>query len=301
MKSLFKQIYFVMMAVVATFGFVACNDNDDAKQSETQPVSLAGKWFIMEEDYKELLIVNADHSFLSSGADDEDIWNNVRGNIVLEGNKITMTSEDGEVSKGTFTVNGDKLELVLGDGNYTYDKLLEEFSMVGGWQYTRTIPFIKAIKEELELPIGSVVNGEVIPTTIKTSEIKGEFIEEALKAYFRNVEFKSNGELTYMVVKEGVETPMTKNYTLNKNLMTITGRVGSIDINNTFLTFQNPLKGESYLFLTKENVADMFVGYALMLREGNVSQGTKEALETFRANFLAAFENYAVVIVLQKK
>lgn len=286
-----------MIAMTASLGFVACSDDDDNQVT----VNLEGKWLLLTDSYKELLLINADHTLLSTGADDEDVWTGVKGKIELDGNNFTYISEDGNNSNGTFSLKDNMLTLNIQGEAYVYKKMVEDFSLVGSWSCTQTQSFVKALKDEIHLPFGSIVNGEEIPTIVNTANIKGEFIDEAVKAYFRDVTFISNGEMTYNVIKEGVETPMTKNYVLTENMLKITGKVGSINIDNQFLAFQSPNQQESFLFLTKENVADMFVGYALMLREGNVSTGTTEALEAFKQEFMEAFENFAVIIYLQKK
>lgn len=292
-----KKIFLALVAAVISLGFVACSKDDNGHKT----VSLEGKWLMMTDTYKELLIIKADHTLLSTGADENSAWASVKGRIELDGDYFKFTSEDGDNSEGTYELKDNKLTLHTEGKSYVYNKMIEEFSMNGAWSCTKTLSFIKALKDELTLPFGSTVGGEEIPTVVKTAHIKGEFIDEAVKAYFRNVEFKANGQMSYYVVKEGVETAMVKNYVLADNALTITGNVAGVNISNTFMVFQNLEKTEAYLFLTKESIADMFVGYALMLRAGNVSTGSNEALETFKKEFMATFENYACIIFLQKK
>lgn len=286
-----------MIAMTTSLGFMACS-NDDGNQVT---VNLEGKWLLMSDNYKELLIINADHTVLSTGADDDSAWTGVKGKIVLNGDNFTYTSEDGDNSAGTYTLKDNKLTLIIQGQAYEYNKMVEEFTLTGSWKSVKTQSFIKAVKDELLLPFGSIVNGEEIPTSVKTANIKGEFIDGAVNAYFRDVEFKENGEMVYKVIKDDVETPMTKNYVLTENMLKITGKVGSIEVNNQFMAFQSSNKTESFLFLTKENIADMFVGYGLMLREGNVSEGSTESLEAFKKEFMEVFENFATIIYLQKQ
>lgn len=295
MREILKSIFVVMAAMVTSLGFVACNDDDDKN------VSLAGKWLLMSEEYKELLIINADNTLLSTGADDEDAWLGVEGRIELDGDNFTYISEDGDNSFGTYRLTNSQLTLIIDGEEYVYNKLIEEFTMTGSWECENTVTFIKAVKDELTLPVGSIVNGEEIPISVQTANIKGEFIEEAVNAYFRDVEFKDNGEMTYKVLIDDVETPTTKNYELSGNLLKITGKVGSTDIENQFMVFQSIDHSQSFLFLTKNNVADMFYTYALMLREGGVSEGTTESLEGFRNEFMEVFENFAVIVYLQRE
>lgn len=293
MKKVLKNL---LLAMVAFLGFVACSDDDI-----TVKVNLEGKWLHMSENHKELLMVNADHTFLSTGADDEATWVSVKGKIEMDDDTFTYTNENGKSYTGSYNSNGgeETLSMSIGGETYVFKRMLEDFSLTGSWKCVKTMSFIKAVKDELNLPFGSIVNGEEILSVVKTAEIKGEFIEKAIEIYFRNVEFKDNGEMSYDVIKEGEETQMTKKYILADNMLTITGKVGNIEIDNSFMVFQNPNQRESFLFLTKENIADMFVGYALMLREGNVSEGSSESLVKFKKEFMEVFENFATIIYLQ--
>lgn len=295
MKNVLKQLSLISVVSVIVLGLFSCTKDN----STSETVNLEGKWLTMSEDWTEFLFINEDHTFTSTGTDGIEMWNGVNGMIEIDGENIKLISEDNDHSNGTFTLSGNKLTMNLEDGTYVYTKLIEDISIVGKWNCVKTESFIKAVKDEIQLPIGSVVNGEVIPTTFPTENIKGEFIENAIEAYFKNIEFTKDGKLNYSVVKEGEDMTMSKDYTLVNNLMTVSGKVGNIEINNSFMTFQKLDKSIIYLILTKQNIADMFVGYALMLREGGVSEGTTEALEDFRNEFMETFENYAVVVSLE--
>lgn len=297
MKRVLKRLSLISVVFLGVLGFAACEKDNGA----SGVVSLEGKWLTMSDEWTEFLFINEDHTFTSTGTDGEDMWNGVKGRILIDGNEFSLLSEDGDNSYGTFTLVDNKLTLTIEEVSFVYTKLIEDISIAGKWNCIKTESFIKAIKDEIELPVGSVVNGEVIPTTLPTEKIKGEFIENAIKSYFRNIEFSNDGKLIYSVLKEGEEMTMKKDYTLDNNLMTISGKVGNIEIRNSFMTFQKADKSIVYLFLTKQNVADMFVGYAMMLREGGVSEGSAEALEGFRNAFMETFENYAVIISLESR
>lgn len=294
MKRTVKSILMGIAAAVVALGFVACSKDDEAAGS------LKGKWLLMTDNNKVLLVINADHTFFTTGAMEDTIWASVEGKIILDGDNITLSTKAKD-AVGTYKLADDKLTLNIGGETFVYNKLLEKFSLEGSWKCVNTLSFIKAVKDELTLPFGSIVNGSEIPTVVKTANIKGEFVEKAIEAYFRNVEFKENGKMTYKVVKNGQEEAMTKNYVLDNNMLRITGRVGSVDVDNQFMAFQNPNKQQSFLFLTKENIADMFVGYGFMLREGNISEGSNESLEAFREEFIETFENFATIIYLEKQ
>lgn len=296
MRSIVKVFCMISVVLVTVLGFNSCEKND-----VSGTISLEGKWLTISDDWTELLFINEDNTFTSTGTDGVDMWNGIKGRIEITGDNFKLISEDGDNSIGKFKFEDKKFTLIIDDISYVYTKLNEDISVVGKWDCVKIESYIKALKDELELPVGSVVNGEVIPATINIENLKGEFLEKAIEAYFKNTEFTKDGKLNYSVVKEEEEVNMSKNYTLGNNLMTVSGKVGSVEINNSFMTFQKFDKSVTYLFLTKQNIADMFIGYAMMLREGGVSEGTDDALEDFKNEFMETFENYAVVISLESR
>lgn len=285
-----------MASVAACLCFAGCNNNDAEEK-----INLQGKWFIMTEEWKELLIISEDHSILSTGAVDNEFWTGIKGKIELDGDTFSMIFEDDDNSYGTYTLKGNKLTLIIDGDEFVYTKMEENFSMSGEWECSETLSFINAVEDELLLPSGSIVNGEEIITSIPTENIKGEFVDNALETYFRNIKFDDNGKISYTVTKDGEDLTMTKDYQITDNIMKVTGKVGNVDIDSQFIAFLDDSKDEAYLFLTKESIADMFIGYGLMLREGDVSEGSDEALEEFRESFLEVFENFAVIIYLSRK
>lgn len=295
MKRILKHLSLISVLLLGILGTVGCEKDNNGS------VNLKGKWVTISDEWTEFLFINDDHTFTSTGTDGEDFWNGTKGRIEIDGNKFKTISEDGDNSKGTFTLEDNKFTLFIEGNEFVYKKLIEDISIEGKWNCAKTESYIKVLKDEIQLPVGSVVNGEVIPTTLPTEKIKGEFIEKAVEAYFKNIEFSKDGKLTYSVVKEGQDVEMTKNYTLADNVMNVSGKVGNIEIANSFMTFQKSDKSITYLILTKQNIADMFVGYGMLLREGGVSEGTDESLEGFRSEFLNTFENYAVVVSLEKR
>lgn len=97
------------------------------------------------------------------------------------------------------------------------------------------------------------------------------------------------------------ERQVSKNYTVADNTMTISGESGGINHTTSFMVFQSPDHQKTFLLLTKEAVAEMFVGYAHALRQDGTSSGSEEALSAFKEEFLAAFQNYAITITLTAK
>lgn len=298
MKKIMTKLFVAMVAMAACVGFVSCED----KEQNGNEINLAGKWYTYTDDFQEILIIEEDHSMVSIGSDGEDIWMGIKGQLTIDGDRFEMIFEDDDNTEGTFTLEGNKFTIMDADGStLVYTKLEEELSVVGEWAYASSICHIRAIADEISLPVGSVVEGEVIPTTIPTSQIKGEFVENAVQKYFKNINFKSDNTLTYSVNMYDEERQVSKNYTVADNTMTISGESGGINHTTSFMVFQSPDHQKTFLLLTKEAVAEMFVGYAHALRQDGTSSGSEEALSAFKEEFLAAFQNYAITITLTAK
>lgn len=298
MKKIMTKLFVAMVAMAACVGFVSCED----KEQNGNEINLAGKWYTYTDDFQEILIIEEDHSMVSIGSDGEDIWMGIKGQLTIDGDRFEMIFEDDDNTEGTFTLEGNKFTIMGADGStLVYTKLEEELSVVGEWAYASSICHIRAIADEISLPVGSVVEGEVIPTTIPTSQIKGEFVENAVQKYFKNISFNADNTLTYSVNMYDEERQVSKNYTVADNTMTISGESGGINHTTSFMVFQSPDHQKTFLLLTKEAVAEMFVGYAHALRQDGTSSGSEEALSAFKEEFLAAFQNYAITITLTAK
>ena len=93
----------------------------------------------------------------------------------------------------------------------------------------------------------------------------------------------------------------TKNYSINGLDMTITGETAGHEIASTFKVFQSIDNNTAYFVFNKENVAEMFIGYALMLFEGGIAPDvTDEALEAYKQAFTNAFDFYSVEFVINR-
>lgn len=294
MKNFLKNFTVVITVLATCLGFASCNNDNPTNED------LVGKWIYMTDTYKELLIIKADNSVISSGQNGQDLWIEIAGNITIEGNQLTYIGEDGRNFTGTFKLEENKLVINENGKEKIYNRLTENFSMEGKWTITTTTSFITTVLEEVILPVGSV-NGEVIPTSVKTSNFSGQFVNWAIAQYFGNPEFTNSGEMKYVVIQDGQETIMSKNYQIENNLIGVNGKVGTVDINNSFMIFQSQDGNQAYLIMEKENVANMFVGYGLMLSEGNVGEGDNETLKTFKQSFMDAFGDYTIIIAMSKQ
>lgn len=297
MKNL-KMFVMAMMAILTSVCFVACDSDDD---NTGNPVSLKGRWYNKTESLRDLLIINDDNSVVAYRVYNYESHEDIHGVLTVNGTNLSISFEDGNRVSGTFAITENTLSINTSNGVYTYSRLADETDLVGKWDYSNITFSAKPVKDEIVIP-GGTINGEVVPPTImQTSQISGEFINYAAQRYFRNVEFKNDGTFTYDVLTNGEDYPMTKNYAIDGLYLTVSGETAEHEIESTFKVLQSKDKNTVYFVFDKEDVANMFIGYALMLFEGGVApEVTDEALEDYKKAFTEAFDYYSVEFIITR-
>ena len=133
-----KFLKAMMFALIALMVFTGCEKftcNDTHAMSE-----LAGTWTCFQDGFVEAFVIKANGSVVSTGVENGEYWENVKGNIAINEGKITMTFEDGDNFEGhfdfipglAFSVCSDKGERYL--YNYCKEDLSDE--IVGMWVST---------------------------------------------------------------------------------------------------------------------------------------------------------------------
>ena len=133
-----KIFKLMAIALVAMLGFSACEKDCDHDFIEVDhSKDLVGTWTCHEAGYAEALVIKADGSVLSTGVENGEFWENVKGNIVVENGNITMTFEDNDNFKGHFDiVPGVAFSIFTEEGDHmTYYYCKEDLSdeIVGMW------------------------------------------------------------------------------------------------------------------------------------------------------------------------
>lgn len=282
----------IVMALVAAFmcvNFVACNPEDDNNIEK-----LVGKWYLESDSLKELMVIYENNSIVTYRVNEHESWYNVKGEVMTNDDEITLKFENGNSVTGTFKVEDNYFFINTSNGEYKYTRLAKETNLVGEWNYKEIVLSARAIKDEIVIPGGTINGVEVPPTVVPTSQLTGGFIDFAAQHYFRNIKFTDKGTMTYSVLKGEEELTMTKNYSIDDLYMTVSGETAGHKIESNFMVLQDMNNAASLLF-EKEFIAEMFIGYALMLYEGGVAPDvTEEALEAYRQSFLEAFDYYRV-------
>ena len=120
---------------MAMFGFIACDKHECNDYDHS--ADLVGTWTCHEAGYAEALVIKADGSAVSTGVENGEFWENVKGNIVVENGNITMTFEDNDNFKGHFDIiPGMAFSIYNEDGErMTYNSCANDLAdeIVGMW------------------------------------------------------------------------------------------------------------------------------------------------------------------------
>ena len=164
----------MLLGLVALFAFTGCEKfpcNDSHKVSE-----LAGTWTCLQENFAEALVIKANGSVVSTGVEDGEYWENVKGNIAIQGGKIAMTFEDDDNTEGhfdfipgiAFSVTSDKGECYI--YNYCKEDLSDE--IVGMWVCNEGLP---EVENDMAITTYSK-NGKMTMTTQFSSFIPADLV-----------------------------------------------------------------------------------------------------------------------------
>ena len=133
-----KIFKLMAIALVAMLGFSACEKDCDHDFIEVDhSKDFVGIWTCLTADYAEALVINADGSVVSTGVEDGDYWDGVKGNIKTVNNKMTLTFEDGDNYEGRFEIIcGEAFTIFNEEGEHmTYRYCANDLSdeIVGMW------------------------------------------------------------------------------------------------------------------------------------------------------------------------
>ena len=122
MKKLFLNGMFLLMAVMASVGFVSCDEEEDdtSKEVDVQEIKskLRGTWEVLMDDpsWKTVLTLNANGSCTALDFYDIDL-------------DLTFSEYDGAY-RGTYSVVGNRMSILFDDPDYG--------SVVGGlYEFTK--------------------------------------------------------------------------------------------------------------------------------------------------------------------
>ena len=139
-----KIFKILAVALVAALGFTACDKecgHDFIEYDHSK--DLVGTWTCLTADYSEALVINADGSVVSTGVEDGEYWEGVKGNIKTVNNKMTLTFEDGDNYEGRFEIICGEAFTIFNEegGHMTYRYCAKDLSkeIVGMWVSTEEV------------------------------------------------------------------------------------------------------------------------------------------------------------------
>ena len=132
-----KIFRFLAVALVATLGFTACEKHECDFIEVDHSADLVGTWTYLSANYAEALVIKADGSVVSTGVEDGEYWDGVKGNIKTVNNKMTLTFEDGDNYEGRFEmIAGEAFTIFNEEGEHmTYRYCANDLSdeIIGMW------------------------------------------------------------------------------------------------------------------------------------------------------------------------
>ena len=189
-----KFFFFCMMALVTMCGLNSCSDDCDHEFIEYDyNKALVGTWTCFQEGYAEALVINADGSVLSTGVEDGEYWENIKGTIKTVNNKMTLIFEDDDNFEGRFEMlSGEAFTIYEENGeSFTYRYCANDLSkeIVGMWVAT-TGPYMSV---EVFNEDGSAIYTGFVP------ESEGMAVTSVTS-------YKVIGDLQFHTVAEGNST-----------------------------------------------------------------------------------------------
>ena len=195
-----KAMIFALIALMVFTGCEKFTCNDTHSMSE-----LAGTWTCLQDGFAEALVIKANGSVVSTGVENGEYWENVKGNIAINEGKITMTFEDNDNTEGHFDfIPGVAFSVCTDKGdrfiyNYCKEDLADE--MVGMWVRSQT----------------SGVESEIL---VQTYQNDGKAI---FTGFLQDFGFLTKGKTNYKVIGDLLiqELPEGINKNISKYYVTV--------------------------------------------------------------------------------
>ena len=138
-----KIFKFMTLALVAMLGFSSCSEDCNHEFIEVDySKDLVGTWTCLTADYAEALVIKADGSVVSTGVENGEYWDGVKGSIKTTNNKMTLLFEDNDNYEGRFEmICGEAFTIFDENGKHlTYRYCANDLAdeIVGMWVSTQT-------------------------------------------------------------------------------------------------------------------------------------------------------------------
>ena len=191
----------LMLAAVATL-FTACTEECNHDFIEVDYSNdIVGTWTCLTADYAEALVIKADGSVVSTGVENGEYWDGVKGCIKTTNNKMSLLFEDNDNYEGRF-------EMICGEAFTIFDENGEHLTyrycendladeVVGMWVCNDSR--LPGVENHMGITTYSA-NGKMTMTTANS-----EFIADGLVN--AESDYKVVGNLMFITISAG-EKPM---------------------------------------------------------------------------------------------
>ena len=194
--KIMKIFKFMTLALVAMLGFNSCSEDCDHEFIEVDySKDLVGTWTCFTANYAEALVIKADGSVVSTGVENGEYWDGVKGSIKTTNNKMTLLFEDNDNYEGRFEmICGEAFTIFDENGKHlTYRYCANDLAdeVLGMWVCNDGLP-----GEEKDFAITTYSdNGKMTMTTQTTPEafIPTDFVNV-------DVDYKVVGDLKFHIV-----------------------------------------------------------------------------------------------------
>ena len=111
-----KIFKLMAIALVALVGLNSCSKDCDHDFIDVDhSADLVGTWTCLTADYAEALVIKADGSVVSTGVENGEYWDGVKGSIKTTNNKMTLLFEENDNYEGRF-------EMICGEAFTIFDE-----------------------------------------------------------------------------------------------------------------------------------------------------------------------------------
>ena len=135
----FRFLAFIAILAIFILSLASCEKHglDDNPDDYDYAADLVGTWTCLQANFAEALVISADGSAVSTGVEDGEYWENIRGHIEVRDGRFIMTFEDDDNYEGKFVIiPGEVFSVYTDEGErYTYRYCANNLSqeLLGMW------------------------------------------------------------------------------------------------------------------------------------------------------------------------
>ena len=238
-----------MFAAVGVL-FTACN-NEPEHIYDDHSADLVGTWTCFTANYAEALVIKADGSVVSTGVENGEYWDGVKGSIKTTNNKMTLLFEDNDNYEGRFEmICGEAFTIFDENGKHlTYRYCANDLAdeVVGMWVCNDGLP-----GEENDMAIITYsADGKMTMTAPNSTFIPGDFVNQVC-------DYKVVGDLVFKLFPKENFTEGGNPYLVSRLTYSPNGTsLGDVLIENQHTPTENGVMELTFSFLRINQSLDL--------------------------------------------